>query len=468
MPVSEDIDLAAMYAQQQAQQQLAFQTPFAFSSNTDKQQAWQENSAQYNKVNGMYAPQGGQTNYNPQQIMDMYNNYDPALFRDPIAVRNLLGMQNYWQGDSRGAFAPGTELTAGQTGQDAYSQSLSQWKVDQASKDKNFNITRNAVGLGAALGGGSVVAGGMLAGAGAGVGAGTGVEVGAVTGGLPGAATGVELGTLGGTGTTFTGAASKSAFEAALAGTGGGGGWLSTLAGLAKPILSVGSGLYGLKLANDAKGNPGTVPYGAPPSSYTTPGTTTPGATTPGSPPGINTPNAQQIISQSAPWTAMGGQDAAGKELMRVISGDISGDPGYKLAETSAARASAQQPGGFAASAAANAAFKYQNDRIQALSSPAGVGFNPASGVSTAVTGANQAEQLALTGQQNQAQNALTGQQLWQNANLGYGQNVNQGQQISNQLTSQSLASIGYGATGNSGGVPSWLTDWMRKQGIGV
>ena len=107
---------------------------------------------------------------------------------------------------------------------------------------------------------------------------------------------------------------------------------------------------------------------------------------------------AQQAIAGSAPWTAQGGNAMAGQELQRVIRGDLANDPGFKLAQLSAARAGSQQPGGFAASAAANAALKYQMERMQALGAPAGVGFNPAQGYQTALAGQQQGINTQMAG----------------------------------------------------------------------
>ena len=161
-------------------------------------------------------------------------------------------------------------------------------------------------------------------------------------------------------------------------------GWL-------KPLLSIGSGLYGISQANSMKDL------------------------------------AQQAISGSAPWTSSGGTAMAGDALKNVISGNLENDPGYKLAMLGAARTSAQQPGGFAASAAANAALRFQNERIQALSAPAGVGFNPGAGYQTAMTGFGSA----------------------------------------NDLLSKSLGSIGFGLTGESQGMPPWLQQYLLKNGMG-
>ena len=107
---------------------------------------------------------------------------------------------------------------------------------------------------------------------------------------------------------------------------------------------------------------------------------------------------AQQAIGGSAPWTAQGGNQVAGQQLQKVIAGDFTGDAGFKAAQLAAARAGSQQPGGFAASAAARAALQYQNDRIQALGAPAGVGFNPAQGYSTALQGQQQGINTAMAG----------------------------------------------------------------------
>lgn len=187
--------------------------------------------------------------------------------------------------------------------------------------------------------------------------------------------------------------------------TGGGTDWMSSLtkslnltnpdgtvnaANALKMLMSTGSGLYGMSQANKL-GN-----------------------------------LSQQALAGSAPWTTSGGTAMAGDELKRVISGDLANDPGFKLAQQAAARATSQQPGGMSASAAALAALKYQNDRIGALSGPAGVGFNPASGYSTAL----------------------------------------QGQGAASSLASSSLGSIGYGATSSS--MPPWLQQYLIKQGMGA
>ncbi len=107
---------------------------------------------------------------------------------------------------------------------------------------------------------------------------------------------------------------------------------------------------------------------------------------------------AQQAIGGSAPWTASGGNAIAGQQLQKVIAGDFTGDAGFKAAQLAAARAGATQPGGFAGSAAANAALRYQNERIQALGGAAGVGFNPAQGYQTALGGQQQGINTAMAG----------------------------------------------------------------------
>jgi len=162
--------------------------------------------------------------------------------------------------------------------------------------------------------------------------------------------------------------------------------------GAASPLMSLASGAYGMYLANKQR------------------------------------QTAQRAIAGSAPWTTSGGTAMAGEQLKGVIAGDFTNDAGFRAAQQSAARASSQQPGGFAASAAAQAALKYQNDRIQTLGAPAGVGFSPATGYQTALSGANSA----------------------------------------NQLASQSLGSIGYGATGANAGtqMPPWLQQYLIQNGM--
>jgi hypothetical protein len=135
---------------------------------------------------------------------------------------------------------------------------------------------------------------------------------------------------------------------------------------------------------------------------------------------------AQRAIAGSSPWTSSGGQAAAGTELTRVMQGDFTNDPGFKAAQLAASRTSSQQPGGFAAQAAAQAALKYQNDRIQALGAPAGVGFSPAAGYQTALGGMTSA----------------------------------------NDLASRSLGSIGYGMTGTQP-MPPWLQQYLITNGMG-
>jgi len=107
---------------------------------------------------------------------------------------------------------------------------------------------------------------------------------------------------------------------------------------------------------------------------------------------------AQQAIAGSAPWASSGGMAGAGQQLSNVISGNFAGDAGFKAAQQAAARASAGQPGGFAAAAAAKAALQYQNDRIQTLGGAAGVGFNPAQGYQTALSGMAQGVSTGQTG----------------------------------------------------------------------
>ena len=159
------------------------------------------------------------------------------------------------------------------------------------------------------------------------------------------------------------------------------------------PLMSVGSGLYGMSQAAQMK------------------------------------QLAQQAIGGSSPWTASGGAAGAGTALTNAINGNFAGDPGFALAQRAAAAQSSQQPGGFAAKAAADAALQYQNQRIQTLSAPAGVGFSPAAGYSTAV----------------------------------------QGTAAGNQLASSSLGSIGYGAataTGSNAMAP-WLQQYLIQNGMG-
>lgn len=139
---------------------------------------------------------------------------------------------------------------------------------------------------------------------------------------------------------------------------------------------------------------------------------------------------ANQSIAGSSPWTASGGTAMAGDALKQTISGNLDKDPGFKLAQANAARASSQNPGGMAATAAANAALKFQNDRIQTLGPAAGVGFSPAAGYQTGLGGV----------------------------------------QAGNSLAGSSLASIGYGLTGqgnSAASMPPWLQAYLIQNGIG-
>lgn len=243
----------------------------------------------------------------------------------------------------------------------------------------------------------------------AGVGAGASAELFSNTGWLDMAGgAGMDAVETGGLNGAFLGEGVTSgipAWDAASTGLAGSSSWVDSItkalgytnadgslnkAALLKSLMSVGSGLYGMNQAGDLARLSG------------------------------------QAISGSAPWTTSGGTALAGEELKRAISGDLSNDPGFKLAQQAAARASSQQPGGMAASAAAMAALKYQNDRIAALSGPAGVGFNPGQGYSTALTGTGTASNLA----------------------------------------SSSLGSIGYGVTSSQ--MPPWLQQFLIKQGMGA
>lgn len=136
---------------------------------------------------------------------------------------------------------------------------------------------------------------------------------------------------------------------------------------------------------------------------------------------------AEQAVQNSSPWFSSGGGANAGNRLTAVINGDFANDPGYELAQQAAARSSAQQPGGFSANAAATAALRYQNERIQALGAPAGVGFSPAAGYQLGLSGLGQA----------------------------------------NSATSAALGTIGYGMSGNQTGIPPWLVAYLRQNGLG-
>ena len=176
---------------------------------------------------------------------------------------------------------------------------------------------------------------------------------------------------------------------------GGAAGAAGGLAGMSKwisPLMSVGSGLYGLSLAEQQKNL------------------------------------AQQALQRSSPWESSGGMAGAGSALTNVIQGNFTNDPGFMAAQRAAAATSSTQPGGFAAQAAANAALQYQNQRIQALSGPAGTQFSPAQGYATA------------------------------------GQ-INQG---ANSLASSSLGSIGYGVGTMTGQnqMPPWLQNWFIQNNM--
>ena len=147
-------------------------------------------------------------------------------------------------------------------------------------------------------------------------------------------------------------------------GTGGGGagngsGGATGMGTWLSPLMSVGSGLYGMSQAEQQK------------------------------------KLAMQALQGSSPWASSGGMAGAGSALTNAIQGDFANDPGFALAQRAAAATSSTQPGGFAAQAAANAALQYQNQRIQALSGPAGTGFSPAQGYATALSGMQQGNSLA-------------------------------------------------------------------------
>jgi hypothetical protein len=112
---------------------------------------------------------------------------------------------------------------------------------------------------------------------------------------------------------------------------------------------------------------------------------------------------------------------AAGVEMQRVMSGDFTNDAGFKAAQLAAARAGSQQPGGFAASAAAQAALKYQNDRISTLAG---------------ASGSNRGYYDALTGMNS-----------------------------ANNLAGSSLASMGFGAASGSAN-PPWLQQYLIQHGM--
>lgn len=133
---------------------------------------------------------------------------------------------------------------------------------------------------------------------------------------------------------------------------------------------------------------------------------------------GMNQANAQRALARQAAAPSA----AAGAALQKVISGDFTGDAGFDAAQKAAARAGAQQPGGFAASAAAQAALKYQNDRIAALSGASGSG----QGYANALGGINSA----------------------------------------NALASSSLGSLGFGASSGSS-MPPWLQQYLVRNGMG-
>ena len=156
-----------------------------------------------------------------------------------------------------------------------------------------------------------------------------------------------------------------------MAGMGGGRNWTDTL-------MSIGSGIYGMRQAN-----------------------------------------AQRDLARQAAAPSA----AAGAAMQNVIAGDFTNDPGFKAAMKGAARASSQQPGGMAASAAAQAALKYQNDRIQTLAGASGSG----NGYANALSGIASA----------------------------------------NNLASQSLGSVGFGVNGGNTGMPPWLQTWLVQNGMG-
>ena len=122
-------------------------------------------------------------------------------------------------------------------------------------------------------------------------------------------------------------------------------------------LMSIGSGLYGMKQAGDMKDMMG------------------------------------RAIAGSSQW-ASGEGGAVGRDaLMKAIQGDPN-DPGLKFAERAAIRQGmigGVDPG----AAAAQASAQYRLQAIQALGGAAGVNFNPAQGYATALGGMGEANKLA-------------------------------------------------------------------------
>lgn len=263
--------------------------------------------------------------------------------------------------------------------------------------DASANLAGLAPGVGTGAGASGALAPGLVGQGGA------ELALGATGSGMGGAATDTA-GNIIGSGTAAEGAAALGTGAAGLgsgaAGTAGNlaslGGAASTLGGTdwLKTLLGVGTGLYGLSKANDL----------------------------------ANQAAAQKALDN--PWLTNGGQANAGAKLTGVINGDLTNDPGYNLAQTAAARASAGLSGGMSTSAAANAAINYQNQRIAALSAPAGVNFNPAANTANELSGTN----------------------------------------ASNALANSSLGAIGAALTPSNAGtqMPPWLQQYMIQSGIGV
>ena len=124
-------------------------------------------------------------------------------------------------------------------------------------------------------------------------------------------------------------------------------------------------------------------------------------------------------------WGEGGGAQNAGNKLTAAINADFANDPGYALAQKAAAATSSTQPGGYSAMAASNSALMYQNDRIRALTTPSGAGFSPATGAANAYNMMGSA----------------------------------------NQLASQGLGSLGYGAAQATGQLP-WMQNYLIQNNL--
>ena len=143
----------------------------------------------------------------------------------------------------------------------------------------------------------------------------------------------------------------------------------------------------------------------------------------------------EEAARTANPWGTSGGQNVAIQQLMALMQnpGSLMSDPGYKARMMGVERQNAKYGAGSGnmAVAAANASGDYYGQRLMQLGQLAGAPGNPGGA-----------------------------------AQIGLG-----GYQAANQLTGQSLASIGYGVNSAIGGsatmsLPPAVRQWMLSQGM--